>query len=145
MHGVARADGETDRLRFEQVVTNLLDNALKYGGGKPVALELTETDGRVVLSVRDEGIGIAAQDLGRVFERFERAVSERNYGGLGLGLFIARSITEALGGKIEVQSELGRGTEFRVTLPRVLPPAAAWSARPASAPRAAPSARGSAG
>jgi signal transduction histidine kinase len=68
--------------------------------------------------VVDHGIGISPGDQRRLFQRFERAVSEREYGGLGLGLFIVRELTEAMGGTIEVRSELRRGTAFFVHLPR---------------------------
>jgi PAS domain S-box-containing protein len=113
----AETAGEWDRLRLDQVVTNLLSNAVKYGRGNPIHL-ITETTGdRVRLSVKDGGIGIAAEDLARLFNRFERAVSERNYGGFGLGLWIARQIVEAMGGRIHVTSEPGVGSTFTVELP----------------------------
>jgi signal transduction histidine kinase len=70
------------------------------------------------LRVRDEGIGIAEGDAARIFERFERAVSVRHYGGFGIGLWIVREIVQALGGTIEVESVPGQGATFTVTLPR---------------------------
>jgi signal transduction histidine kinase len=109
--------GHWDRLRLEQVVTNLVDNAIKYGAGKPVQVRVQVSDNRAQLYVRDEGIGIAPEYLPRIFGRFERAVSERHYGGLGLGLYITRTIVEAMGGHIEVESRPGEGSLFTVELP----------------------------
>ncbi len=109
--------GYWDRLRVSQVVTNLLSNAVKYGGGKPVEIEYGPHDGRAFLLVRDHGIGIDPADQPQIFERFERAVSSRNYGGLGLGLYIVKRIVEAHGGTIAVESTLGEGASFRVELP----------------------------
>jgi PAS domain S-box-containing protein len=109
--------GRWDRLRLEQVITNLVDNAIKYGAGKPVLLQLEADADRAILRVKDEGIGIAPEFLTRVFERFERAVSDRHYGGLGLGLYITRTIVEAMGGSIQVASTLGAGATFTVVLP----------------------------
>ncbi|MCE9669202.1 ATP-binding protein [Myxococcus stipitatus] len=98
---------------------NLLTNAAKYGAGRPVQVEAAaESDDLVRLSVRDEGIGISEEDLPRLFGRFERAVSDRHYGGLGLGLYISRQIVEAMGGRIEVESRPGLGSIFTVRLPR---------------------------
>ncbi|MFY0572115.1 ATP-binding protein [Archangium lansingense] len=111
--------GRWDRLRLEQVVTNLLSNALKYGAGKPVELSVSTEAGHALLLVRDQGIGIESGNLSRIFERFERAVSERHYGGLGLGLYITRTIVQALGGTIEARSTPGEGSTFIVTLPGV--------------------------
>lgn len=109
--------GVWDRMRIEQVVTNLLTNAIKYGAGKPIEVTV-KTDGKnAILSVRDNGIGIAAQDQERIFNRFERAVSVKQYGGLGLGLYITHEIVTAHGGQIRVQSELGKGSTFTVELP----------------------------
>jgi two-component system, OmpR family, sensor kinase len=107
-----------DRLRIEQVCENLITNALKYGCAKPVHAQLTATDSKARLIVRDGGIGIAPEDRERIFGRFERAVSANHYGGLGLGLFITHRIVEAHGGTIHVESELLQGSAFVVELPR---------------------------
>ncbi|RYZ45528.1 MAG: ATP-binding protein, partial [Myxococcaceae bacterium] len=106
-----------DRPRLEQVVVNLVDNAIKYGQGRPIDIRLETRDGHAVLTVRDQGIGIAAESLPRLFGRFERAVSERHYGGLGLGLYITRTLVEAMGGTVRVESQLGQGAVFTVDLP----------------------------
>ncbi|BDG03105.1 sensor histidine kinase [Anaeromyxobacter oryzae] len=108
---------EGDRLRIEQVVTNLLANALKYGAGTAVRVSLRREGTRAVVEVADGGIGIAPEDQARIFERFERAVPARHYGGLGLGLWIARQIVDASGGTIRVESAPGRGATFAVELP----------------------------
>jgi signal transduction histidine kinase len=113
--------GHWDRLRLEQVVANLLSNAVKYGAGTPVDVEASVTGDQAVLIVRDGGIGIPPEALPRLFGRFERAVSGRNYGGLGLGLYITRQIVEALGGTVRVESTPGQGATFTVTLPLKAP------------------------
>lgn len=114
-----RCTGIWDRMRLEQIATNLLTNALKYGAGKPVQLTLDEREpGRVVLSVRDAGVGMEPSVLDRIFGRFERGHSGRNYPGLGLGLYITRQIVTALEGTISVESAPGKGSTFRVVLPR---------------------------
>ncbi len=112
-----RVVGRWDRLRVEQVVVNLLSNALKYGAGRPVQVRVESEGGWAHLQVRDEGIGIAPEHLGRIFGKFERAVSERNYGGLGLGLYITRQVVEWLGGNVKVESHPEQGATFRVDLP----------------------------
>ena len=109
--------GQWDRLRLEQVVTNLLGNAIKYGAGMPVELTAEADDRSVSLVVRDQGIGIALADQERIFHRFERSVSVRHYGGFGLGLWITRQIVTAMGGQIGVDSTPGEGAAFTVTLP----------------------------
>jgi signal transduction histidine kinase len=110
--------GTWDRLRVDQVVTNLLSNALKYGEGKPVSIGAITREDAAIVEVADQGIGIAPADQQRIFERFERAVSASSYGGLGLGLYIARQIVDALGGSIRVESAPGAGSRFTVQLPR---------------------------
>nr|BDT37465.1 ATP-binding protein [Myxococcus sp. MH1] len=127
---VPRLTGSWDAMRLEQVVGNLLSNAMKYGAGKPIEITLgEEKGGQALLRVRDSGIGIADEDRARIFGRFERAVSVRHYGGFGLGLWIVREIVQALGGAIAVESTPGEGSTFTVTLPR---------AGPASSPQESP-------
>lgn len=109
--------GQWDRLRLDQVVTNLLSNAIKYGPGAPIEVVVEGNEDIARLRVRDLGIGIAAEDQARIFERFERAVSTRHYGGFGLGLWIVRQIVNALGGEISVESTPGEGSTFIVELP----------------------------
>jgi len=114
--------GRWDHIRLEQVVTNLISNAIKFGSGRPIEISVGDADGAARLAVRDHGIGIPPDRLPYIFERFERAVSSRAYAGLGLGLYIVRSIVEALGGSIRVESTLGSGTIFTVDLPPAGPP-----------------------
>jgi two-component system sensor kinase FixL len=115
---LSRATGRWDRMRLEQVVTNLLLNASKFGQGKPIAVEVEADGPRARLRVSDQGMGIAPEHHARVFERFERAVPIANFGGLGLGLYVARQIVEAHGGEIRVESLPGAGATFTVELPR---------------------------
>ncbi len=113
--------GVWDEFRIEQVVANLLTNAMRYGGGKPVQVTVEVSGQEARVSVRDRGIGIAPQDQARIFEQFERAVGKQVAPGLGLGLYITRQIVEAHGGRIEVQSSAGEGSTFTVRLPRRAP------------------------
>jgi signal transduction histidine kinase len=119
--GDARADGMWDASRLDQVVENLLSNAMKFAAGKPIEVVISRHAGAARIAVKDLGIGIAPGDQERIFERFGRAVSETNYGGLGLGLFICRRIVEAHGGTISVKSQPGAGSTFTVELPREPP------------------------
>jgi signal transduction histidine kinase len=112
--------GQWDRMRLEQIITNLLSNAIKYGPGKPIEVRLKSLTDACALTIKDNGIGIATEDQGRIFERFERAASERHFAGLGLGLWIVSQIVHAMGGQITVKSELGAGSVFTVSLPRLL-------------------------
>ncbi|MGH8012236.1 MAG: sensor histidine kinase [Candidatus Binataceae bacterium] len=112
----------SDRLRLDQVITNLLSNAIKYGEGKPIEVNLREHGDHALIEVTDHGIGISEQDLGRIFERFERAAADRSSLGFGLGLWIARGITENLGGNIQAQSTLGLGTTFTIEIPKTRSP-----------------------
>jgi signal transduction histidine kinase len=114
---------EGDEFRIEQVINNLLTNALRYGDGKPVAVTVSAGEGRALVSVRDRGMGIAPADQERIFQQFERTAGSAQVPGLGLGLYIARQIVEAHRGRLEVVSEVGKGSEFILYLP--LPGAAA--------------------
>ena len=109
--------GRWDRLRIEQVINNLVANALKYGGESPVEISLHQDHDTAVLEVVDRGIGIDEAHQQKIFQRFERAVAARDFGGLGLGLWITRQIIDASGGNIEVESAPGEGSTFTVRLP----------------------------
>ena len=108
-----------DPLRWEQLLMNLLDNAIKYSpAGRSITVRLRrDGNGPVTLEVADDGIGIAADQVPHVFDRFYRAHERQGLGGLGLGLYIAREVVERHGGRIEVASVEGKGTTFTVTLP----------------------------
>jgi PAS domain S-box-containing protein len=123
--------GEWDRLRLEHIVGCLLSNAIKFGAGSPITIKLGAPDDRVCLQVIDRGIGIATEDHERIFQRLERAVDSRHYGGLGLGLWIVRESAEALGGCITVESAPGKGSIFTVELPRTRQPIRMRSSPPA--------------
>jgi PAS domain S-box-containing protein len=111
------AEGDWDRFRIEQVVSNLISNAIKYGKRQPIAISVARNGAEATLAVRDHGIGIPPEDIERVFDRFERVAPRSPSKGLGLGLWIARRIVEAHGGTISAQSELNQGSTFTVRLP----------------------------
>ncbi len=115
--------GKWDQLRLEQAVIHLVSNALKFGFGKPIQLELRRQGDEVWLDVRDHGPGMPPADLDRIFGRFERASSSLSSGGLGLGLYFIHEIAAAHGGSITVENIPGDGACFRLRLP-VRPPAA---------------------
>lgn len=110
--------GRWDKALLDQIFSNLLSNALKYGHGKPISIVLSATPGRARLRVRDQGIGIAADDHARIFEKFERAAAVEKGSSLGLGLWLVREMVRALGGTIRLQSTIGAGSTFEVELPR---------------------------
>jgi signal transduction histidine kinase len=109
--------GRWDRRKVDEIVTSFLSNAIKYGSGRPIAMSARQTTAEVTIEVSDNGIGIASADRERVFERFSRLASSAHYGGFGLGLWSAKLLVEAMGGRIEVQSTLGAGSSFRAHLP----------------------------
>ena len=120
--------GLWDAARLEQVLMNLLSNAMKFGAGRPIEVAVTGDVHGARVTVSDHGIGIPAEAQRRVFDRFERAVSSAHYGGLGLGLYIAREIVRAHGGTIDVTSAPDGGTTFTIDLPRSPDTAAEQSA-----------------
>lgn len=106
-----------DRFRIEQVLVNLLTNAIKYGSGKEIIVTISHDFENAHLEVRDHGIGIAVENLNKIFNRYERAIEASEISGLGLGLYISQQIMELHQGTIIVQSSLGKGSAFRLTLP----------------------------
>ena len=133
MHGRAHAEAAGDvaedvgarqicqcsprRSRIEQVITNLLGNAIKYAAGCPIHIGVFADHGEAVIEVSDRGPGLPSQDA-PIFGRFERAASMRNYGGLGLGLYIVQQIAEAHGGSVAACNAPEGGARFLVRLPR---------------------------
>jgi two-component system, OmpR family, sensor kinase len=119
MSSVGSVKGRWDRLALEQIVSNLVSNAIKYGAGAPVDIHL-ELDGpaRVKLTVSDHGIGIAPEDHARIFEQFERAVGvDERRSGFGIGLWLVHNLVTAHGGRVEVHSTLNNGATFIVVFP----------------------------
>ena len=121
LQGDSPIEGTWDRLRLEQVVGNLLSNAFKYAAGSPVELSVSRARSEAILVITDRGPGIPEQARSRIFDRFERAASMRHYGGLGLGLYVAREIVEAHGGNISVHGPPEGGVRFTICLPLEAP------------------------
>lgn len=109
--------GVWDEFRIEQVIANLLTNALRYGARKPIEVRVYVMEGQARVEVRDQGIGISKENQRRIFQQFERVAANHAVHGLGLGLFISDQIVSAHGGEIVVESEEGEGSMFRVCLP----------------------------
>lgn len=107
----------SDAQRLDQIVTNLVSNAVKYGDGKPILVRAQKLGDAIHVTVRDHGIGIAPSEQERVFARFERAVEARRYQGFGLGLFISRELAQALGCTLRLESAPGEGSTFTLVVP----------------------------
>ena len=123
LHAEGSVVGNWDRAKLDKVIGHLISNALKFGGGREVEVRVQAVGSRATLTVVDHGIGITADALPRVFERFERAVPAKHFGGFGLGLYIAQKIVEGHGGHICVASAPGEGSTFVVHLPLEQPEA----------------------
>ncbi|WP_030130262.1 hybrid sensor histidine kinase/response regulator [Pseudomonas sp. QTF5] len=109
--------GNWDEFRIEQVMSNLLSNALRYGAKSPIDVRVYNQDGQARVEVQDRGIGISEENQQRIFQQFERVSAKTVVAGLGLGLFISEQIVAAHGGSITVESRIGEGALFRVCLP----------------------------
>jgi signal transduction histidine kinase len=109
--------GLLDELAVEQIADNLLSNALKYGAGEPIEISLVRNGDLARLIIRDHGIGISEEDQARIFGAFERAVTRRDHGGFGVGLWVVRQLVDAMRGDVHVTSCPGQGSTFTVTLP----------------------------
>jgi signal transduction histidine kinase len=118
LHIEHRVRGTWDRMRIEQVLTNLLGHAMKYGKGEPVEITVSEGEHNVKVAVRDFGDGISPEHQARIFDRFVRLTTPQDATGLGLGLWIAREIARAHGGDVTVHSTPGAGSTFALELPR---------------------------
>lgn len=112
-----KLEGKWDRVRIEQVIANLISNAIKYGNNKPILITVKKRKKCAEISIRDNGIGIKKSDQNAIFDRFKRAVSSKDYSGLGVGLYICHQIVEAHNGKLSVESELNKGSTFIIELP----------------------------
>jgi signal transduction histidine kinase len=110
--------GSWDEFRIEQVISNLLTNALRYGAKSPISVRVYSEGGQALVDVQDQGIGISEENQKRIFQQFERVSARHAVAGLGLGLFISEQIVAAHGGTITVQSRIGEGALFRVCLPQ---------------------------
>ncbi|KAE9640885.1 hybrid sensor histidine kinase/response regulator [Pseudomonas sp. PB106] len=110
-------EGNWDEFRIEQVVSNLITNALRYGGRSPIQVRVYREGDEARVEVQDRGIGISAENQKRIFQQFERVSAKTVVAGLGLGLFISEQIVAAHGGSIVVESEINEGALFRVCLP----------------------------
>lgn len=109
--------GDWDRYRLEQVFTNLLTNAIKYGERKPITIETKLVNKKLELSIADQGMGIKKDDQKRIFQQFERAISSSSVSGLGLGLYIVNEIVKNHAGSISLESKLNKGSKFTIKLP----------------------------
>ncbi|MEX5688084.1 MULTISPECIES: hybrid sensor histidine kinase/response regulator [Pseudomonas] len=109
--------GNWDEFRIEQVISNLLTNALRYGAKSPITVRVYSESGQALVEVQDLGIGIGEENQKRIFQQFERVSAKHAVAGLGLGLFISEQIVTAHGGSITVESRIGEGALFRVCLP----------------------------
>jgi signal transduction histidine kinase len=111
--------GQWDRFRLDEALSNVISNAIKYGAGHPIDIQLQARDEKAVVVVEDHGIGIAPDDLSRIFGRFERTIASKNYGGLGLGLYITRQIVEQHRGSITAENRPTGGARFVIEVPLV--------------------------
>lgn len=111
-------NGTWDHLATEQILDNLVSNAIRYGDGKPVRVEVGSDPTAVEVRVIDHGIGVAPEDRERIFQRFERGPTAPRSGGFGIGLWLSSKLVQAQGGTLTLRSEVGNGSTFILRLPR---------------------------
>jgi signal transduction histidine kinase len=116
-HAEDHVIGYVDPARIEQVLGNLIDNAVKFGMGSPIEVALHANDGAATISVRDHGPGMPLEEQAEIFKRYRRGTGATGLGGLGLGLHVVRELVEAHHGTVAVEARPGRGSTFTVTLP----------------------------
>jgi signal transduction histidine kinase len=116
-HAEENVIGYVDPVRIEQVLGNLIDNAVKFGMGSPIEVELHAENGGATISVRDHGPGMPLEEHAEIFKRYRRGSGASGLGGLGLGLHVVREIVESHGGTVRVDARPGKGSTFMVTLP----------------------------
>jgi two-component system OmpR family sensor kinase len=109
--------GLFDRTALEEIVENLISNAIKYGRGQPIHVQLSASERELQLCVNDNGLGISAENKDRIFQRFERLITGHSSTGFGLGLWVVGQLVEAMSGKIEIDGRPGQGSTFTVRLP----------------------------
>lgn len=117
MKVIADSEGMWDAEQIDRVIYHMVSNAIKFGAGQPIEIQIDRDDHYGIVRIRDHGIGISKRDQKRLFKRFERIASLRNYAGLGIGLYVSKEIVLAHGGRIEVESEIGHGACFSAYLP----------------------------
>jgi signal transduction histidine kinase len=117
LHSPEHVRGSFDPIRLQQVLGNLIDNAIKFGMGKPIEVDVKAHDGIAAVSVRDHGPGIPLEEQRQLFTRYERGYAARGLGGLGLGLYLVREIVAAHGGRLSLETKPGEGATFTIELP----------------------------
>lgn len=113
----SEVSGMFDRVRIEEVLTNLITNAIKYGNEKPITVVIGVRKKSAIIKISDQGIGMNIERQKNIFDLFSRAVTAKNYKGMGIGLYVSKQITEAHGGRLTVESVEGKGSTFTVELP----------------------------
>jgi two-component system OmpR family sensor kinase len=113
----AGISGLFDRTAIEEIAENLISNAIKYGCGRPIHVQLAASEGELCLRIEDHGLGISAENKNRIFQQFERLMTDHSTTGFGLGLWVVGQLVDAMGGRVEIDGRPGQGSTFTVRLP----------------------------